>query len=106
MNEARFSTTIKFLAAGFDEQLTVRTDTTLEDHLVAVQKARQALAALGAKTTKPGPTSDQPPKKAQVPAPTCKHCGSADHMELVPFTKNGAPKQAWKCQACAKWHYP
>jgi hypothetical protein len=26
-------------------------------------------------------------------------------MELVSFTKDGKPKDAWKCQKCNAWHY-
>jgi len=39
--------------------------------------------------------------------PVCKGCGSDENMELITFTdkKTGEPRQAWKCQACNKWHW-
>ncbi len=42
------------------------------------------------------------------PAPTCLHCGSSEHMELIEFTskKDGKLKRAWKCQECEEWHFP
>jgi hypothetical protein len=39
--------------------------------------------------------------------PVCEQCGSQEFMELIRFTdkKTGQPRQAWKCQACVKWHF-
>ena len=39
--------------------------------------------------------------------PVCEHCGNQQFMELIHFTdkKTGKPRQAWKCQACEKWHF-
>jgi len=39
--------------------------------------------------------------------PVCEYCGSQEFMELIRFTdkKTGKPRQAWKCQACEKWHF-
>lgn len=39
--------------------------------------------------------------------PVCEQCGSSANMELIKFTdkKTGKPRQAWKCQACVKWHF-
>ena len=39
--------------------------------------------------------------------PVCEQCGSSESMELIKFTdkKTGQPRQAWKCQACLKWHF-
>ena len=39
--------------------------------------------------------------------PVCEQCGSQEFMELIHFTdkKTGQPRQAWKCQACVKWHF-
>jgi len=54
-------------------------------------------------------------KPAQAPQveetgeiPVCEHCGSQEFMELIRFNdkKTGKPRQAWKCQACEKWHFP
>jgi hypothetical protein len=49
------------------------------------------------------------PAKAQETGeiPVCEQCGSQEFMELIKFTdkKTGKPRQAWKCQACIKWHF-
>jgi len=39
--------------------------------------------------------------------PVCEACGSSETMELISFAdkKTGDPRQAWKCQACNKWHW-
>lgn len=39
--------------------------------------------------------------------PVCEHCGSQQFMELIRFTDKttSKPRQAWKCQACVKWHF-
>jgi hypothetical protein len=55
----------------------------------------------------------QPGAKAPVKAeetgeiPVCEQCGRSNSMELIKFTdkKTGKPAQAWKCQACIKWHF-
>lgn len=54
-------------------------------------------------------TGSKAPAKAEETGeiPVCEHCGSSEHMELIRFTdkKTGKPRQAWKCQACEKWHF-
>jgi len=39
--------------------------------------------------------------------PICDTCGSSEFMELISFAdkKTGQQRQAWKCQACNKWHW-
>jgi len=48
---------------------------------------------------------DDEPETGEVPV--CEACGSSETMELISFAdkKTGDPRQAWKCQACNKWHW-
>ena len=105
MQEAKFSTNIRYTCAGLQEQLTVRSDSDLGAHFAEVNKARGILIGLGAGSAKPNGSSQTISAEPQPAAPVCKKCSSSEHMELVSFTKDGAPKDAWKCQACGKWHY-
>ena len=105
MNEAKFSTTIKFIHHGFDEQLTIRNDSDLETHLKDVLKAITILQKLDCQPTKAHVKNHQPTTESTEVPPLCKKCGSSDSMELVSFTKDGKQKDAWKCQACERWYY-
>jgi len=105
MQEARFSTNIRYTITGLEEQVTIRNDTDLAAHFAEVKKVRDLLAALGAQPTKANGNGNHPVADPTEPPPVCKKCGSSDNMELVSFTKDGKPKEAWKCQACGKWHY-
>lgn len=69
----------------------------------AERKAAQLAQAAASKaspkaTAKAGETGE---------IPVCEQCGSQEFMELIKFTdkKTGKPRQAWKCQACVKWHF-
>lgn len=103
MNEAKFSTTIKYQAGGFDQQLTIRHDSDLNSHITEVMNARNLLTSLGAQPTHGNGNGSKPTAGPPPTPPTCKKCGSSEHMEYVSFTKDGKPKQAWKCQSCQKW---
>lgn len=105
MNEARFSTNIRYTINGLDEQLTIRNDSDLATHIAEVKKARDLLSAIGAHSAKPNDSSQTTSAMPQPTAPVCKKCSSSDDMELVSFTKDGKPKDAWKCQKCNAWHY-
>jgi len=77
----------------------------------------------GVRTGKPVNASSQPKAKAPVQPrpedrdlndwfstgeiPICDTCGSSEFMELISFAdkKTGQQRQAWKCQACNKWHW-
>jgi ribosomal protein L40E len=105
MQEARFSTNIRYTITGLEEQLTIRNDTDLAAHFAEVKKARDLLNNLGAHSAKSNGSSQNVSTDPQPTAPVCKKCGSSDDMELVSFTKDGKPKDAWKCQKCNAWHY-
>jgi len=105
MQEARFSTNIRYTVNGLDEQLTLRNDSDIAAHFAEVKKARDLLTTIGAHSPKSNGSSQNASADPQPQAPVCKTCGSSDNMELVSFTKDGKPKDAWKCQACGKWHY-
>jgi len=105
MQEARFSTNIRYTITGLEEQVTIRNDTDLAAHFAEVKKVRDLLTALGAHPTKANGNGDPPVADPTQPPPVCKKCGSSEHMELVAFMKDGKPKDAWKCQTCQKWHY-
>jgi hypothetical protein len=105
MQEARFSTNIRYTCAGLQEQLTIRNDSDLGTHFAEVKKARDVLLSLGAGSAKPNGGPQTTSAMPQTAAPVCKKCSSSDDMELVSFTKDGKPKDAWKCQKCNAWHY-
>ena len=54
------------------------------------------------KPPKPSPSAPVPTE-----APVCASCGSSQAMELIAFRDklSGEPRQAWKCQECAKWYW-
>jgi hypothetical protein len=65
----------------------------------AAQLAQDAASKASSKATaKAGETGE---------IPVCEQCGSQEFMELLRWTdkKTGQPRQAWKCQACVKWHF-
>ena len=105
MQEARFRVNFKYTISGIEEQLTICRDDDLESLFKEVKKARDLLAAFGAHSPKSNGSSQNASADPQPQAPVCKKCGSSEHMELVSFTKDGVPKDAWKCQECGKWHY-
>ena len=105
MNEARFSTNIRYTMTGLEEQLTIRNDTDLGAHFAEVKKARDLLSTLGAHSSKSNALQQTTSTEPQPTAPVCKKCASSENMELVSFTKDGKPKDAWKCQKCNAWHY-
>lgn len=106
MNEAKYSTNVKYLVSGYELQSTVRHDTDLKSHMAEVYDLLANLSKIHAGPTKNKPQGDVPPPASEIELPKCASCGSAAHMELIGFSQNGTPKQAWKCQECQKWHYP
>ena len=113
MQEAKFSVNVRFNFKGYDAQYTMRDD---ENGITLLDKFTQLIARLekigalperrweGVKNGNGNGHAEPETPKAAVP-PTCSHCKSSDHMELVEFTRDGVTKKAWKCQKCQKWYY-
>ncbi len=102
MQEARYSINVKFSLNGYESQITLRDDencaTLIEKYTVVISK----LEKMGAVPRASNGNGKSVPKAER---PVCKHCDSAEHMELVQFEKDGQSRKAWKCQECDKWHY-
>jgi len=117
MQEAKYSYNIKFNTGGFDCQFTARTDTTVEECLTLGFKAIQKLKVSGAQParrwengkngveTKKAAAPVEPVEDLfpEEPKRSCPTCGKSDQLELIKWTKNGKPTEAWKCQRCKKW---
>lgn len=117
MEEAKHSFNLKFRMQGFECQLTVRDDEEGTGKIVGQAQAvvRMLAGLVGVTPTNgnghaaaPGaahpPAPPAPPLfQEEPPAPVCPTCGQADELELIPFTKDGKPRQAWKCHRCEKW---
>jgi hypothetical protein len=100
VEEAKFSTNIKFKVQGFECQFTMREDTGSAAELL--DRAFKAVAWLKAHEAVPGNGNGKPfPKPADEPV--CPKCGQSDMLELISFEKDGKPRKAWKCQRCKKW---
>jgi hypothetical protein len=110
MQEAMHSFNIKFKMQGFECQLTIRDDERGTGLIVSsAQAAIRMLAGLQGVTpsngngrSSAGPEPAASPRAAPV-EPVCPTCGKSDELELIPFEKDGKPRQAWKCQRCKKW---
>lgn len=113
MQEAKYSVNVRFNYQGYDTQFTMREDENCKLLLDRFTQVVTQLEKMGAvpdrrwESVKNGNGNgnghaepEQKPSK-----PTCKHCDSSEHMELVEFVKDGKPRKAYKCQACDKWHY-
>ena len=144
MNEAKFSINIKYNWRGYDSQITLRSDTQLEELLQQAHQAITRIEHMGATGERrweaakdnghgketaapPQPKSDEhtagPERRPATPAPPpappkgakptgiievdevtpCPLCADVGQLELIGFTRGGAYRQAWKCQACGKW---
>jgi hypothetical protein len=108
MQEAKFSSNIKFRHLGYECQFTMRADEGSPAQLLELQmKAVTWLFAHGGTPTN-GNGHAAAPQLAGMPvaepaAPVCPVCGKSDQLELVSFVRNGKPRQALKCQRCLKW---
>ena len=123
MQEAKISFNVKFRMQGFECQLTLREDEGgTGPAITRAQAAVKILAGLAGVTPTNGnghaaaaPVPPASPRSAVLPRPpasvfneepaqvVCPICGQADELELVPFVKNGKPRQAYKCHRCEKW---
>lgn len=100
MEEARFSTNIKYRYQGFECQFTMRADQGSASELL--DNSFKAVRWLGDHGAVPGNGNGKPfPKPASEPV--CPRCGKSDELELISFEKDGKPRKAWKCQRCKKW---
>jgi hypothetical protein len=121
MEEAKHSFNVKFRMQGFECQLTIRDDDVGTGIIVAQAQATvRMLAGLKGITATngnghaaPGSGPSGSPRAAAPPAPelfpeapaepVCPTCGQSDKLELIPFERDGKPRQAYKCQRCKKW---
>ncbi len=102
MQEAKYSINIKINFAGYDTQVTMRSDDNLRDLVGQLQTLVHLLPSIGAQ---PRNGNGRANGQACHDKPTCQECEHNDNMELVKFERGGKPREAWKCQTCDKWHY-
>jgi hypothetical protein len=110
MQEALHSFNVKFRFRGFECQLTIRDD---EQGTGKIVTQAQAVVTMLAGLVGVTPTNGNGhaalgaghPQDVLVQPfePVCPVCGKSDQLELVPFVRNGKPRQAYKCQRCSKW---
>ena len=120
--KTRYHAQVKVIMAGRDVTLNIFADglpDIYRDLALIVNSDPQALAQAAPPEIipNPGPAPAPRPKPKPTPAtqpaefqelPVCVQCGEWDGMELIQFTdkRTGAPREAWKCQNCDKWHFP
>ena len=114
--ETRYHAEVKGSFEGREIRVNVFSDTLIslfrDIHSAVGYLVNPAKAEENGQSLPPAQPPAQPPKpspKAPVPteAPVCASCGSSQAMELISFRDKltGEPRQAWKCQECAKWYW-
>jgi len=113
MEEAKFSSNIKYQYQGYECQFTMRADTGSASELLDTTfKAIAWLEAHGASTRNGNgsvhPVKKEPESAASAKPPQkrlCPVCGLTDQLRLIEFTPKGATKSMakFKCERCNKW---
>ena len=100
MEEAKFSTNIKYRWQGYECQFTMRADEGSPSELLT--RAQQAVAWLGDHGAVPNGNH-----QASLPLDqgkrVCPVCGRDDKLELIDLGEKYDHRKAWKCQRCKKW---
>ena len=104
MQEARYSVNLKFNYQGFDTQLTLREEESLNELLKKFRMGMEVLQKLGAtperrwEVAKNGGNGNGKVEEG----PRCFKCGSLN-LKLIAWQRNGEERQALKCQDCNTW---
>ena len=107
MEEAKFSTNIKYRYQGFDCQFTMRADQGQAAELLDLAfKAVTWLKDHGAVATNGnGYQAKKEPEKEVPQKRLCPVCKKDDQLRLIQFTPKGSTQSMakFKCERCNKW---
>ena len=106
MEEAKFSTNIKYRYQGFECQFTMRADQgSAAELLDLAHKAVTWLSAHGAVPGNGNGSYKKEPEKAVQEKRLCPVCHQDDQLRLIEFTPKGSQKSMakFKCERCNKW---
>lgn len=106
MEEAKFSTNIKYRYQGFECQFTMRADQGSPAELLDLAfKAVTWLKDHGAVPGNGNGSYKKEPEKSVPEKRLCPVCHKDDSLRLIQFTPKGSSKSIakFKCERCNKW---